>query len=196
MKTSLFVSLIFMFFLAGCREDVFFPPKDGENSSKSVAEKLYPLHVGDEWVYSNNEEQVGIMKLLVRGTREFNNVKYYIVEQSSDFYKYAVIPRYYRTDVDKVYQYDEEANKEHIIIDFGSEEPSEDPERAYVTNRGGEVVVPAGKFIVTSTMAPAAAYDGAPFQDFAENIGLVKTVFMRGAYELHHATIDGKKIGK
>ncbi len=195
MKTFLAFLFVAVFF-TGCNHDVFFPPKDGETPTVSLSEKLYPLHVGDNWVFTNMENQVGIMKLYVRGTEKIEKNTYFIVEQSSDFYRYAVIPRYYRTEGDKVYQYDMETKTENVIIDFGSEEPNEDAQRAYVTSRGTSVTVPAGTFTVTSTMAPAAAYDGAPFQDFADGVGLVKMVFMRGAYELHHAIIDGKKIGK
>lgn len=195
MKT-LFAFLFLAAFFTGCNHDVFFPPKDGETPNLSISEKLYPLHVGDKWVYTDRENQIGIMKLYVRGTEKIENKTYFIVEQSSDFYRYAIIPRYYRTEDDKVYEYNLEQKQERVIIDFGSEEANEDNQRAYVTGRGATVTVPAGTFTVVSTMAPAAAYDGAPFQDFAEGTGLVKTVFMRGAYELHHAEIDGKKIGK
>ncbi len=196
MNNVLFAMIVMVVFI-GCKtEDVLPPTGGGENQKESVAEKLFPLHVGDSWVFTTTENQVGIMNLDVRRVETINNTKYFVVEQSSNIYRYAIIPRYYRTEGDKVYQYDEEKKKERIMIDFGSDEPTDDHYRYYVSARGEIITVPAGIFTITSTMAPAVLYDGASTDDYAENIGLVQTSFFRGRYMLHHATINGKFIGK
>lgn len=194
---KIFLSVItIMTLLSGCRTEDVLPPDGGENPRASVAEKFFPLHIGNSWVFTTTENQVGIMNLDVRRVETINNTKYFVVEQSSNIYRYAIIPRYYRTEDDKVYQYDEEKKKERVVIDFGSEEPNNDQYRYYVTARGEIITVPAGIFTVTSTIAPATMFDGASTDDYAENIGLVQTSFFRGRYMLHHATINGKFIGK
>jgi len=193
---NVFLGLILIVLFAGCRTEDLLPPGGGNDTTLSVAEKYYPLHDGNSWVFTTDDEQLGIMKLDVRGTKSIDGKKYAIVEQSSAIYRYAVIPRYYRVEGEKVFQYDEEKKEERVVIDFGSDEPTVDQYRYYVTSHGELATVPAGVFTVITTIAPAAMYDGAPSQEFAENIGLVQTTFFRGRYKLHHAIINGKKIGK
>lgn len=193
---NVFLVLFFALSFIGCRTEDLLPPGGGNDTTLSIAERYYPLQDGNSWVFTTDDEQLGIMKLDVRGAKTINGKQYTIVEQSSSIYRYAIIPRYYRAEGEKVFQYDEDTKEERVVIDFSSDEPTADQYRYYVTSRGEIATVPAGVFTVVSTIAPATMYDGAPTQEFAENIGLVQTTFFRGRYKLHHAVINGKKIGK
>ncbi|MBI3260044.1 MAG: hypothetical protein HYZ54_11295 [Ignavibacteriae bacterium] len=184
MKTIVLFALCIIF-LYGCGDKLTSPPT-------SVESKVYfPLETGNIWHYSEKGFiWDDTLIVTVSNSKIFNRKTYYEVKREYIVKDIKPAIDYYRTENNKVYLY--RVNKDSLYIDF----VNKDTTVGYVYSTADNVVTKVGTFDKVKNVGwPASAFDGAPVNSYAPNVGLISSVGEGPSYELIYAKL-GDKIYK
>lgn len=191
MKTTFFLVAIVLA-LASCADSTVNPP-----AIVTKADTYFPLHLGDEWRYTEYSSNTfpDTLTVKVTGVVYFDNKKYFDLSNSWAHKKYLLpnYPIYYRTEGNKVYMYAE--YKDQLLIDFDRTTPdSVNKNLRYVQEQGKTVTVPAGTFAdCVGTLAYSSAYDAVPHENYAPNVGKIFWSGLSPTYKMFYANVDGKE---
>lgn len=179
---AILLSIICLAVLCSCGDSTLSQPESSQST------EYFPLHIGDTWKYA----VVGMvwndtLTVTIKGTKTFNGKTYFEVSKSFEIRDVKPFVEYYRTENDKVYTY--ENNSDNLSIDF----VNKDTTVGYVQSTNDNVTTKVGIFNKVKTVAwRASAVDGAPYNAYAPNIGLISSYIEGPSYEIIYAKIGDK----
>lgn len=183
MKTIILTTILCIVFAAGCDNKPVYP-----DPSVNLTTEYYPLEVGYTWKYLVTNISTGdttdIYNLTVESTEAINGKTYFKIANSSEILKRAVTYSYYRVENDKVYTL---VNYfENLAIDF----TGKDSTAGYVYGVTDSIQTAIGTFNNVNLVRSAASqFDGAPYESYAPNFGLIFRSYQRAATEIIYAKI-------
>lgn len=181
MKTIL-LSIICLAVLCSCGDSTLSQPESVQST------EYFPLHIGDTWKYA----VVGMvwndtLTATIKGTKTFNGKTYYEVSKSFVIRDVKPFLEYYRTENDKVYTY--ENSSDNLFIDFVNKDTSV----GYVYSLSDNIITKIGTFNnVKNVQWRASAVDGAPYNAYSPNIGLISSYIEGPSYEIIYAKVGDK----